>query len=78
MAACLKFTIVMIFKLQYKNIVGPVGGLNIYNMAADQLILLENQNGCSADFNMHKRWIYLHKFDRIVWNQVKRFALRVY
>ena len=51
MAACLKFTIVMIFKLQYKNIVG----LNIYNMAADQLILLENQNGCSADFNMHKR-----------------------
>ena len=55
MAACLKFTIVMIFKLQYKNIIGPVGGLNIYNMAADQLILLENQNGCSADSNMHKR-----------------------
>jgi len=44
MAACLKFTIVMIFKLQYKNIVGPLGGLNIYNMAADQLILFFFRN----------------------------------
>ena len=44
MTACLKFKIVMILKLQYKNIVGPVGGLNIYNMAPDQLILFFFRN----------------------------------